>query len=90
MSSPLGTVQSVIVCVPAESGIQGACPAGSVQTVTAAYLVSPTASETLDLIASPINPADLGAVWGFAFASTVFLWLVSLSAGAVIRAVKSA
>lgn len=90
MSSPLGTVQTIVICVPGDSGLQGICPAGSVQTVTTAYLVSPVASETLDLIATPIDPADLGAVWGFAFASTVGLWMLSLSAGAVIRAVKSA
>ena len=86
----LGTVQTVVVCLSGASGIQGACPEGQVQSVTQAYLVAPSQAEHFNLMAEPFDSATAGAYFGFAFASTVFVWLLSLSAGMVIRMVKSA
>lgn len=85
----IGNIQTVVICVPGTAGVQGACAAGEVQTVTTAYLVSPTASEQLDLLATPIDPAQLGEVWMFGFVATLSIWLLSISAGSVIRMVKS-
>lgn len=84
----LGTVQTVVTCVAGSSGIQGACPAGSVETVTQAYLVAPTAATALDLMADPFDPATAGAYFGFAFAATVFVYLLSFGAGIVVKMVR--
>lgn len=86
----LGTVQTVVVCVPGTSGIQGACPTGSVESVTQAYLVAPSEAARFDLMADPFDAGVAGQYFGFAFASTVFVWLLALGAGAVIKMVKSA
>lgn len=84
----LGTVQTVIVCLEADSGIQGGCPAGQVQSVTQAYLVAPSEAVRFDLMAEPFDAATAGAYFGFAFTSTVFLWLFSIGCGYVLKMVK--
>lgn len=86
----LGTVQTVVVCIPGTSGVQSVCPDGQVQSLTQAYLIAPSEATRFDMMAEPFDAATAGAYFGFAFASTVFVWLVSLSAGMVIRMVKSA
>jgi hypothetical protein len=86
----LGTVQTVVVCVQADAGLQGACPTGQVQTVTQAYLIAPSEAGRFDLGAEPFDPAQAGAFFGFAFASTVFVWLFSLGVGHVLKMVRSA
>lgn len=86
----LGTVQTVVVCIPADSGLQGPCPAGQVQTVTQAYLIAPSEAARFELGAEPFDPAQAGAYFGFAFASTVFVWLSSLGVGHILKLVKQA
>ncbi len=86
----LGTVQTVVVCIAGAGGVQGPCPDGQIQTVTQAYLVAPTMSSQLDLMTDPFDPGTAGAFFGFAFASTVFVWLSALGAGAIIKMVKTA
>lgn len=86
----LGTVQTVVVCIPGTSGIQGACPADHVQSVTQAYLIAPSEAARFDLMVEPFDAATAGAYFGFAFASTVFVWLLALGAGMVIKMVKTA
>ena len=86
----LGTVQTVVVCIPADAGLQGPCPAGQVQSVTQAYLIAPSEAARFELGAEPFDPAQAGAFFGFAFASTVFVWLFSLGVGHVLKLVRSA
>lgn len=86
----LGTVQTIVVCVTSNSGVQGGCPEGQVESVTQAYLIAPSEASRFDLMAEPFDSATAGAYFGFAFASTVFVWLFSLGAGMIIRMVKSA
>lgn len=86
----LGTVQTVVVCIPGTPGVQGACPDGQVQSVTQAYLIAPSEAARFDLMAEPFDAATAGAYFGFAFASTVFVWLLALGAGMVIKMVKTA
>lgn len=86
----LGTVQTVVVCVPGGAGIQGPCGVGMVQSVTQAYLIAPSEAARFDLIAEPFDSAQAGAFFGFAFASTVFVWLFSLGLGSVIKLVRTA
>lgn len=85
----LGTVQTVVVCVSGTSGIQGICADGQAQSVTQAYLVAPSEATRFDLMAEPFDAATAGQYFGFAFASTVFVWLLSLGAGMIIKMVRS-
>lgn len=88
--SQLGTVQTVIVCVAGSSGVQGACPDGQMQSVTQAYLVAPSEAARFDLMAEPFDAAQAGAFFGFAFASTIFVWLFSLGVGHIVKLVRTA
>lgn len=85
----LGTVQTVVVCVSGSSGVQGACPVGSVQSVTQAYLVAPGEAARFDLIAQSVDPLVAGQYFGFAFASTIFVWLFSHGLGQLVRMVRN-
>lgn len=85
----LGTVQTVVVCVRG-SGLPSVCPDGYVQSVTQAYLVVPSEGSRLDLMSEPFDAVTAGEYFGFAFASTVFVWLFSLGVGMIIRMVRSA
>lgn len=86
----LGTVQTVVVCIPAGSGLQGACPEGHFQSVTQAYLIAPSEAALFDSMQEPFDAVTAGAYFGFAFSSTVFLWLFSLGCGYVLKMVKGA
>ncbi|MCS8014621.1 hypothetical protein N0430_31390 [Pseudomonas aeruginosa] len=89
MAVTLGSVQTVLVCVPGQ-GVQGFCPDGQSQTVTQAYMIAPSESTALDLMAQPFDASAAGAYFGFAFASTVFVYLLSLACGVLITTVKRA
>jgi hypothetical protein len=41
-------------------------------------------------MAEPFDAATAGSYFGFAFASTVFLWLFSLGIGHVLKMIKAA
>lgn len=86
----LGTVQTVVVCLPGSSGIEGACPSGQVETVTQAYLIASSEAPRFNLMAEPFDPAIAGQYFGFAFASTCFVYLLAWAAGMVIKMVRSA
>ena len=86
----LGTVQTVVVCVTGTTGVQGICPVGQVETVTQAYLIAPSEAAYFDLMAEPFDSALAGGYFGFAFASTVFVWLLALGAGSIIKMVRQA
>lgn len=87
MADPLGTVQTLVVCV-AGSGNQGPCPDGYTQSVTQAYVVASSNGALFDAAASPFDPVQAGEFWGFAFASTVWLYLTALGCGVLYRRVK--
>ncbi|MNM33778.1 hypothetical protein D3C81_444120 [compost metagenome] len=89
MAVALGNVQTVLVCVPGQ-GVQGYCPDGQAQTVTQAYMIAPSESTALDLMAQPFDPSAAGAYFGFAFSSTVFVYLLSLGCGVLIQMVRRA
>lgn len=86
----LGTVQTVVVCVSGASGVQGVCPVGQVESVTQAYLIAPSEASRFDLMLEPFDSVTAGQYFGFAFASTCFVYLLAWSAGMVVKAVKSA
>jgi hypothetical protein len=41
-------------------------------------------------MAEPFDSVQAGAFFGFAFASTIFVWLFSLGLGSVIKLVRTA
>lgn len=87
----LGSVQTVVVCTGGGSGWGSApCPAGSTVSVVQAYLITPSEAAKFDLMAEPFDAATAGAYFGFAFASTVFVWLLALGAGSIIKMVRQA
>lgn len=90
MAVAIGSVQTVMVCVPGSSGFQGPCPFGQVLSATQAYLIAPSESTCLDLMAQPFDSVVAGQFFGFAFVSTVFVYLVSLSMGSIISFVQRA
>lgn len=86
----LGNVQTIVVCINGSAGVQGTCPIGTVQSVTQAYLIAPSEAIRFDLMAEPFDSTQAGTFFGFAFASTMFVWLFSLGVGRVIKMVKTA
>jgi hypothetical protein len=87
----LGSTQTVVVCVGGGSAWGSApCPPGQTVSVVQAYLITPSEAAKFNMNAEPFDSATAGAFFGFAFASTVFVWLLSLGAGAVIKMVRSA
>ncbi len=91
MASALGTTQTVLVCINGVSSFGAApCPPGQTISVVQAYLVTPSEAAKFNANAEPFDSATAGAFFGFAFASTVFVWLLSFGAGAVIRMVRTA
>lgn len=86
----LGNVQTVIVCVSGSAGLQGACPAGQVETVTQAYLIASSEALHFDRMSEPFDAVQAGAFFGFAFSSTIFVWLFSLGIGQIIKMVRTA
>lgn len=84
----LGTTQTVIVCVNGSGGVQGACPSGQVESVVSAYLVSSSEAARLDLMAEPFDAATAGAFFGFAFVSTIFVYLTAVGGGVLLQLVK--
>lgn len=88
MSIPLGTVERVVICMPGY-GLQGSCPDGQVQAVIPAYLIMPSESTFLELMAQPFDAVKAGEFFGFAFASTLFIYCAALAAGSVLRFLRS-
>jgi len=86
----LGSVQRVVVCIPAGSGVQGGCPAGEVESVTQAYLVAASEGDRFELMSAPFDAVQAGAFFGFSFTSTMFIWLFALGIGRIIKMVKTA
>lgn len=84
----LGSTQTVLVCVPGSSGIQGACPAGSFETVTQAYLVSPTNASYLDLSSESFDPGTASAYFSFALFATLAFYMTVYGAGQIVQILK--
>lgn len=90
MPTAIGTVQTLVVCQPASAGFQGACPAGTAQAVVQAYVITASEAARFEATAEPFDATAAGAYFGLAFAATLFVYLFSLGAGAVIRMVRTA
>ncbi|NTV93908.1 MAG: hypothetical protein HGA75_00630 [Thiobacillus sp.] len=60
------------------------------ESVTQAYLVAPSEAVRFDLMAEPFDSATAGQYFGFAFASTCFVYLFAWGAGMVVKVIRSA
>lgn len=85
----LGTVQTLLVCVPGSQGVQAACPAGHVQSVSSAYVITPSEAGKFELMAEPFSAATAWSFFSFAFAVTIGIWWVAHGAGEIISMVRT-
>lgn len=88
MAVQLGTPQTILVCVQGSEGVQAACPAGYVQSVTQAYVISPAEGARLDVMAEPFSSAQAGAFFSFAFAMTIGVWWFAHGVGQVLEMMR--
>ena len=82
-----GTVKTVIVCSPG-SGEQTICPAGTVPSVTSAYLIEPSAQAQFDAAFAPVDYAQASGYWAIAFAMVVGCWSSAYFFSIVRRAIR--
>lgn len=86
----IGSVQSVVVCVPVvnASVVDPACPSVGSQMYEAqrvsAYLVNPSQGAAIDAALAPFDYGYASAVWALAFSMVVGLYVVSHGIGTVL------
>lgn len=99
---PAGTLQQVVVCasvspaagaVELRNGSNAAvlyCDAARTtrQWRYEAYVVDSASASYIDAVATPYDYAHGSALWAFAFAFTLGIWVVSKNAGMVINAFR--
>lgn len=84
------TTATVVVCVAGGTGWGSApCPPGQTVSIQQAYLISPSDATKFELSLQPFDASTAGAYFGFAFASTITLYLISLGVGMVIKTVRA-
>jgi hypothetical protein len=76
-------LQNVVVCVSASSGVQGACPAGEVETVIQAYLF-----ESADAASALPSVDDVAAIWSVGFSLVIVCYLVGRGVGACVELIR--
>jgi len=94
----IGSVQSVVICVPASSSDQTsaldqqACPPSGSQyfhlQAQQAYLVDPADAGYLDGLAQPFDYSAAAGFFALAFTMVVGIWMVSAGAGAVLDVIR--
>lgn len=84
----LGTVQTLVVCVPGSDGVQAACPAGQVQSVTQGYVIASSESVRFDLMAEPFDGATASAFFSFAMVSTITVGVLAYKAGELVAFIR--
>ncbi len=93
----VGTVQSVLICVPVSADqVQGVdqqvCPPSGPQyfhvEAHQVYLVDPASAGYLDGLALPFDYSAAGGLFALAFTMVVGIWMVSAGAGAVLDVIR--
>lgn len=82
----LGSVQSVIACLPAAETV-APCAAGTAPGVLNAYLIDASAQPQLEASFAPIDFVQAGSFWAIAFVAVLSLWSVSQVFRSVRRAI---
>lgn len=93
----LGTVQSVVVCLPAAGATaqdQAVCPPLSgqfyVPKVTSAYVIEASQGAALDAALAPVDYAVAGGFWAFGLSTVVMSYLLAHAVGVVLGFVRRA
>jgi hypothetical protein len=80
-SAPLGSAQTVVLCIVAATGTQGPCPSGQVQSTGTFYLVDPINSSLMDFTAMLPDGAIVSGLFAAGFCLTMFflitVWMAS-------------
>lgn len=83
----VGSVQTILVCAPAQTQ-QAPCPSGQAVTTMQAYVVDASQAATFEAINEPFDYAYAATVWGLAFTTVVGLYLVAHSAGTILSIIR--
>ena len=84
---PIGQIQTVVVCAPANSS-QAPCPSGMAVTTLQAYVIDPAQAGSIEAQNAPFDYVYAGTVWGMGFTFVLSLYLVSKSAGSVLNMIR--
>lgn len=88
-----GSIQNVIVCVPASTGASTA-PCTTLNGVKhkpvmqSAYLIAPSSAGLLDIALEPIEKSSVSAVFSAAFSLVLFFFLVARGIGLVLNLIR--
>jgi hypothetical protein len=83
----MGTVQTILVCVPSDA-TESPCPSGMSLATTQAYLIDPAQAASIEAQNAAFDYATASAIWGFAFTFVLSLYLVSKAAGTVLNRIR--
>ena len=84
----IGSIQTVVVCVPSDSP-QLPCPSGQAIATVQGYVIDPAKASNIEAQYADFDYGAAAAIWGMAFTFVVGLYLVSKAAGAVLNRIKS-
>lgn len=83
----VGTVQTLVVCVPSQVE-QAPCPAGMGLATVQGYIIDPSQAASIDAQNEPFDYAVAASIWGMAFTFVVGLYLVSKASGVILNRIK--
>lgn len=84
----IGSIQTVVVCVPSDSP-QLPCPSGQAMATVQGYMFDPANAASIEAQNGDFDYAAAAGIWGMAFTFVVGLYLVSKAAGVVLNRIKS-
>lgn len=83
-----GSVQTVLVCVSSQIQ-QAPCPTGTAPVPMQIYVIDPSQAASIEAQNEPFDFAVASQIWGMAFSFVVGIFLVSKSAGIILKKIKS-
>ena len=84
----IGSIQTVVVCVPSDSP-QLPCPSGQAMATVQSYVFDSTNAASIEAQNGDFDYAAAAGIWGMAFTFVVGLYLVSKAVGVVLNRIKS-
>jgi hypothetical protein len=84
----IGSVQTLLVCVPAEY-TQAPCPTGMAVTTRIGYVIDPASASAVEAQNAEFDYGYAAAVWSMGFTFVVALYLVSRSSGIILNAIRN-
>ncbi|HEY9270978.1 hypothetical protein [Achromobacter sp.] len=83
-----GEFASVIICVPAATGVRGPCPEGLVQSVQEVFLIPASEAGAIQAFLQPFDASVAGGFFMSSMAITVAIWFAAWGVGNVVQAVR--